>query len=88
MRMDRKSPAQEFAAASATYSMASAPRDGTPIVGRNLDGDCFHIRRCVGEDLEPGEHPHWARWDTDVEFHPIFWIPTEWDMGDILEAYS
>ncbi len=85
---DRTSPEDEFAAAKVIRSMMDAPLDGTPIVARDRAGDVAHIRWRTGGDMEPGEPSYWARWDTDVEFHPTSWVQTAWTTTDILEVYG
>ncbi|UVK43256.1 hypothetical protein BPNPMPFG_005033 [Mesorhizobium sp. AR07] len=85
---ERISPKAEFAAADVIRSMVLAPMDGTPITARDREGNVAHIRWRADQDLEPGERPHWARWDTDVEFHAVVWTPTAWTITDILEVYG
>ncbi|UVK49341.1 hypothetical protein BPNPMPFG_008284 (plasmid) [Mesorhizobium sp. AR07] len=68
--------------------MSEAPKDGTPIVARDHKGRIAQIRWCLQHELEPHERPYWGRWDTDVEFHAVEWVPTEWTMTDILEEYG
>lgn len=84
----RISPETEFAAARVVLAMSEAPLDGTPIVARHRNGNVAHIRWSVEDEMGPHERPYWARWDTDIEFHPVAWVPTAWSITDILEVYG
>lgn len=80
-------PEEEFASSDIVHTMGNAPRDGTPIVARDGDGDIALIRWRAGADLDEGE-PYWARWDTDEPFEPVAWVPTRRTIGDLLKQYG
>ena len=82
-RLERNSPREEFMATLAR-AVANAPMDGTPIVARNDKGEVTHIRWCLQDTLEAHERPYWGRWDNDVRFEPVAWVPTAWTITDIL----
>lgn len=77
-------PEHEFVANDVIHVMADAPRDGTPIIGRDADGVIAMIRWRTGADLDEGE-PYWARWDTDEVFMPLVWVPTRRSIDDLLK---
>lgn len=77
-------PEEEYAAAEAVHTMADAPRDGSPFIGRDADGEIAIIRWRMEPDLEEGD-PYWARWDTDETFEPVAWVPTRRTIDDLLK---
>lgn len=77
-----------FAAAKVIHPASAAPKDGTPIIARDDAGEVALVRWRTGADLEPGDQPYWARFDTDEEFEFIEWTPSPFSAGQILEFYG
>lgn len=77
-----------FAAAKVIQPAADARQDGTPIVARNDAGEVALIWWRTGPDLEPGDHPYWARFDTDEEFEFVEWVASPYSIDEILETYG
>ena len=68
---------EDFRSAGVVHLAATAPKDGSPIVGRNRAGECELVRWRTGTDLDgDADEPYWARFDTDEEFEFIDWIPS------------
>lgn len=77
-----------FAAAKVIHLASAAPQDGTPIIARDGGGEVALIRWRTGADLEYGDRPYWARFDTDEEFEFAEWIPSPYSIDEILEMYG
>jgi len=60
--------AEDFRRAVVVYTPNTARRDGTPILARNAAGEMHLIRWRIGADLEEGDEPYWAMYETDEEF--------------------
>ncbi|MDI6025614.1 hypothetical protein QBK99_05275 [Corticibacterium sp. UT-5YL-CI-8] len=69
-------------------SLDSAPRDGTPIIGRNLDRAEALVRWRIYPDLERGESPYWALFSSDEAFNPIEWRPSDLTTDEIMKRYG
>lgn len=83
-----KAAADFFAAAKVIYLAASAPQDGTAILARDGAGEVALIRWRTVPDLELGDQPYWARFDTDEEFEFAEWVPSPYSIDEILEIYG
>lgn len=71
-----------------TYLASAALRDGTPIVAKDYDGEVHLVRWRTGADLEEGEEPYWAAYDTDEPFDFVEWIPSPLTVDEILQLYG
>jgi hypothetical protein len=95
MSNDGKSVADraEWAAATTINLMGTAPRDGTPVLGRNAEGHLALIRWMTEEDwLEQADWPRglagWFTFADNELFTPVSWIPTKRSRKEIAEKYD
>lgn len=80
--------ADDFRRAKVVNLAAAAPKDGTPIAARNVDGETYLIRWRTGADLEESDEPYWARYDTDEPFDFVDWIPSPLTIDRLLDLYG
>lgn len=77
-----------FRRAKITNTPGTAPRDGTPILACNSAGEAHLIRWRIGADLDEGDGPYWAVYETDEAFEFIEWIRSPLSLDEILEIYG
>ena len=71
--------------------IATAPLDGSLIIGRDASGDIFLARwrstaRILHEDgPDDQKAAQWARWHSDTPVRPIEWAPTRLKIEDVLD---
>jgi len=80
--------AQEFADASALHLAGDAPKDGRWFVAKDRDGDLALVRWRSGPDLDEGDLPYFARFDTDEPFEIVAWVPSSWTYDDLVKTYG
>lgn len=84
----RTPPEVEFANTPIIGLPREAPKDGSWFVGKDRSGEIAHIRWRKDADLEDGDEPYWARWDTDEVFDMVAWVPTSWTYDDMMKVYG
>ncbi|WP_411033865.1 hypothetical protein [Shinella sp. BYT-45] len=79
---------EAFRRAPVTYLASAASRDGTPIAAKDDDGEVHLVRWKTGADLEEGEEPYWAIYETDEPIEIVEWIPSPLTVDEILKLYG